>query len=175
MKLTTLTTALLVAILASSASAQKTSRDEFREFCKALEGRWLGDVKLAADRPGFGKKGEKLTAYAECSVTEDGNAMLARYFAGEGSGTWLICYDAAAKQIKSLWVTSGGIANQSTIRKRGDNWVERTTGSDPDGTKTKFVSTLTITDNGNTHTWTGDGTVGTEKVEWRDVWRRVNK
>jgi hypothetical protein len=65
--------------------------------------------------------------------------------------------------------------NQSTIRKRDDKWVERMTGSDPDGTKTELVSTLTITDNGNTHTWTGAGTIGTEKVEWQDVWRRVSK
>ncbi len=38
------------------------------------------------------------------------------------------------------------------------------------------ISTITITENGNTQTWTGPWMVGAQKVgEQHDVWRRVGK
>ena len=136
----------------------------------------MGDVTWVADWPGLGKKGEKVTAYSENTVTEDGNAMVTKFYGGNGSGTGLIAFDALAKQIKWMWVSSGGYVGQSTLQKVNGKWVEKGVGSTPDGTKNEWTSTVTIADNGNTHTWTGTGTLGGEKVaDQHDVWRRASK
>jgi hypothetical protein len=51
--------------IGASPSVQTTSRREFKEFCRLMEGRWGGDVIWVANWPGFGKRGDKVTAYAE--------------------------------------------------------------------------------------------------------------
>jgi hypothetical protein len=176
MKLRTSTTALLVAVFAAPVFAQESTRDDFREFCQAWQGRWVGDVTWVADFPGFGRKGEKVTAYADCKTAHDGNALIVNYYGGNGSATWMVAFDAGAKQIKSLWVTSGGEVSHSTIYKDGKNWIEKGSGSKADGTKTQITYTVTITDGGNTHTWTGTTMIGGKEVdELRDVWHRVSK
>ena len=161
---------------ASEVIAQESSREQFQEFCKAIQGRWVGDVTWVADWPGLGKRGDKVTAYFEGRLAEDGNAMVGKFYGGNGSGTWIIVFDAGAKQIKGLFVTSGGAVNHTILYKKDGKWVEKGAGSLPDGAKTEFVSTLTITNNGDTHTWTGSGSVGGKKHDdQHDVWRRVSK
>jgi hypothetical protein len=176
MKIVALAIALLVANLSAPVFAQESTREDFQDFCRAWEGRWVGNVTWVADLPGFGKKAEQVTAYADCTVAEDGNAMICRYYGGDGSATWIVVYDAGDKQIKSLWVTSGGILAHDTLYKKGDKWIVRGHGSHPDGTKTEATQTVTITDSGNTHTWKGSVTIGGKKAdEVHDVWRRVSK
>ncbi|MCU0962795.1 MAG: hypothetical protein MUF48_22080 [Pirellulaceae bacterium] len=53
--------------------------------------------------------------------------------------------------------------------------MTQSVGSDPDGTKSEASSTLMISDDGKTHTYTGDGTLGGTKFNFHDVWRRVSK
>lgn len=174
MRLIASTVALLV-VAASQALAQESSPQDFRDFCRAIQGRWVGDLTWVADFPGMGKRGEKVTAYADNKMTEDGNAMISRMYAGTGSSTWFLIYDAGAKQIKTTWVTSGGTTSQSSVQRIGDKWLEKGAGSNPDGTKTAFESTLTITNNGNTHTWAGPSWLDGKKLdEQHDVWRRVS-
>lgn len=176
MKLRVLLAALLLAISASSVFAQEATREDFRDFCRAFTGRWVGDVTWVADWPGFGKKGDKVTAYSEITVTEDGKALITKFYGGNGSGTGLVAFDAGARQIRWLWVSSGGHVSHSILYKKGAQWVEKGAGSNPDGTKTEYVSMVTVSDNGNTHTWTGSGTLGGKKVDdQHDVWRRVSK
>ena len=88
--------------------AHESSREDFREFCETWEGRWTGDVTWVADWPGLGKRGEKVTAYWEGRMAEDGNAMIGKFFGGTGSSTSLVYYDPGVKQIKWLWIESGG-------------------------------------------------------------------
>lgn len=108
--------------------------------------------------------------------TEDGNALTGRLFGGKGSATVVGFYDAAAKQIKWLWVNSGGAVDQALISMKDGKWTFQSTGSLADGTKTESTSTVTISDNGNMHTWTGSGQVGDKKTDdQHDVWRRVNR
>jgi hypothetical protein len=161
--------------VASPALAQESNRDDFREFCQAWQGRWVGNVTWITDQPGAGKKGEKVTAYSDCKLVDDGGAMIVKYYGGDGSATWLIAFDAGAKRITGLWITSGGLVTRSIIYRNGDKWIEKGDGSYPDGTKTEFLYTITISDGGNTHTWTGTTTVGGKKVdELHDVYRRVS-
>ncbi|TWU33225.1 hypothetical protein [Novipirellula artificiosorum] len=176
MKLAPSTIVLLFAVIASPAFAQESSRKDFQEYCQAFQGRWVGDITWVADWPGLGKKGEKVTAYSENTVAEDGNALITKFYGGNGSGTGIVAFDARAKQIKWMWVSSGGYVGQSTLHKVDGKWVDKGLGSTPDGTKNEYTSTVTITDNGNTHTWTGTGTLGGEQVDdQHDVWRRVSQ
>jgi hypothetical protein len=176
MKLQALGSTLLLTILASSALAQESTRDDFKKYCQISQGRWVGEVTWVADFPGFGKRGEKVTAYSESWVAEDGNALIVRFFGGKGSGTGLIVYDARTKRIRSQWTDSAGSFSRSVISLVDGKWVEKGAGCLGDGTENKFTSTLTITDNGNTWTFTGPSTVGGKPVdEQHDVWHRVSK
>lgn len=42
----------------------QSTRADFKELCKVMEGRWIGEAVWVADWPGFGKKGGKFT---DCS------------------------------------------------------------------------------------------------------------
>lgn len=169
-------TTLLVAVLSVSVFAQESTHQDFHDFCQAWEGLWVGDITLVADLPGIGKQGEKFTAYADCTIAHDGNAMVCEYYGGEGSATWIVVYDAGDKQIKGLWVTSGGAVSHSILYKKGEEWIEKGRGSHADGTKTQISLAITITDSGDTHTWTGTSTVGGKEAgEELNVWRRANK
>ncbi len=176
MKALTLATLLLFAVPTAPSLAQESTREDFDSFCETIQGRWVGEVTWVTDFPGLGKRGEKVTAYSDCKTTEDGNAIIVKGYAGEGSTTWLIVFDAGARRIKSLWVSSGGTVTDSILYKENGKWVEKGSGSNPDGTQIEFASKLTITDDGDTHLWTGVMTVGGKKVdEQRDVWRRAAK
>lgn len=176
MKVVVLSSALLVAFLAAPVFAQESSREDFQEFCKAIQGRWVGDVTWVADWPGLGKKGEKVTCYWEGRVAEDGNVLIGKFFGGNGSETSLIYFDAGAKQVKWTMVSSGGNVTQNVVYRKDGKWRQKSEGSNPDGTKTRYMSTATISDDGNTWTWEGSGTVGDEKTDdQHDVWRRANK
>lgn len=169
------TTTLLVIVSASSALAQESSRRDFEEFCQAWQGRFVGEVTWMTDWPGLGKRGEKVTAYWEGRLSEDGNVMLGKFFGGNGSDTSMIFFDAGAKQIKWHTVSSGGSVSYAIMYKKDGKWCQTYIGSGPDGEKLEIQSNVAITENGNTHTWTGTGTVGGKKMDNQyDVWRRVS-
>jgi hypothetical protein len=175
MKIVGFTTALLVAVLSVQVFAQESTSQDFQEFCQAWEGRWVCDMALVTDSPGIGKKDEKFTAYADCKVAHDGNAMICKGYGGKGSNTWIVVYDAGNKQIRGLWVTSGGDVSHSILYKKGDKWIEKCRGSQADGTKTQVTFTVTISDSGKTHTWTGTSTIGGKEMDEKtNVWHRVN-
>lgn len=153
-----------------------TTKADFKEWCDAWAGRWVGDVTWVADWPGLGKKGEKVTAYSEVTIIEDGNGLVMKFFGGDGSGTLLYAYDSAAKQIKAMWIVSGGYVGTSMVYKEDGKWVEEGDGSLPDGKKDKFTSMYTFSDGGKLLTITGTGEVdGKKNDDQRDVWRRVSK
>lgn len=175
MRISSIIVALLLVPLAAPASAQQSTRQDFKDWCQIIEGRWVGDVTWVADWAGFGKKGEKVTAYLEAKVVEDGNAVHVRHFGGNGSGSCLTYFDSGEKQIKALWVQSSGAVSRSIAYRKDGQWIEKGSGSLADGTKTEFTSTMTLTDS-NTLTCTGSGTVGGKKTDdQHDVWRRVSK
>ena len=170
---------VFVAFLSSSVLAdhhKTTTREDFKQWCDAWKGRWIGEVTWVADWPGLGKKGDKVTAYLEATTIEDGNGMVAKFFGGNGSGTVVFAYDAVAKQIKSMTIVSGGFTGTAILYKKDGKWVQESRGSLPDGKTTKGTSLHTYSDGGNTLTITGSGTVdGKPNDEQRDVWRRVSK
>jgi len=153
-----------------------TTREDFEEYCKLNEGRWVGDVTLIADWPGVGKKGQKLTAYYESTIAQDGNALIAKNYTGKGSGTSLTVFDTSTNQIKGTWVSTGGSISHYTLFRRDGKWMEKTTGSNPNGDKIVLDTTFTYSDNGTKCIITSSGTVGDDKTKDQyDVWRKVSK
>lgn len=175
MKTAVLLSGFVLSLISYSASAQESTRDEFKEFCQAIQGRWIGDITWSADAPGLGKKGERVTTYWEGTITEDGNALLGKFYGGNGSGTWLIVFDAGTKQIKGLWITSGGSVSHDIIHKQEGKFVQLRTGSNHDGAKTESTAAMTLEENGSKGTWRGAGSVGGKKTDdFTEVWRRLS-
>jgi hypothetical protein len=152
------------------------TRQDFEEFCKLQEGRWVCDITWAADWTGFGKKGDKVTAYVQWTRGQDGNALIGQFYGGNGSDTRLVSYDAGARQIKGMLVDSAGYMENAIICRQGDHWLITGTGSEADGTPFKFRITQKFGDNNNTTTFKGTVRKGDEVIDIPgDVWRRVSK
>jgi hypothetical protein len=162
-----------VAISALPAAAQQATRADFNEFAKALTGRWVGQVTFVADWPGQGKKGEKVTAYVEARLSENGNAITSEE---AGSASSIIVYDAAA-QIRETNIDSGGTLQVNIYSKVSPTkWAQSTTGSTADASKIEGKYETNITDNGNTWNFSGTTMIGGKKQDdLHDVWRRVSK
>jgi len=112
---------------------QPTTRKDFEEFCKQRQGRWVSDTTFTEDWTGFGKKGETVTVHMENTLSEDGNALIAKGYAGKGSWTQLITYDANASMIKSMWALSSGGMGSGTHCKIDGNWISKHIEFGPDG------------------------------------------
>lgn len=174
MKLVSSLALLLLAAL--PASAQQTTREEFKEYCQLVAGRWFGENPLEADWPGIGKRGEKLAIYYEGTVAEDGHVLVGRFFQGPGSGCEILVYDAAAKQIRASGGDSGGTTWLFVVYKKDGKWTSKGVNTLADGTKYDGLYTLTMSDNGKTQRWTGSTKVpGKEPEAINNVYRRVSK
>ena len=153
-----------------------SSQKDFKEFCETVEGRWIGEVIWITDWPGFGKKGDKVTAYSEFTVGEGGNVMTGRFYAGPGSGTVLAHYDARTRQIWERAVSSGGNVWNHLIYKHDGAWHVQTTGSTADGKKISGTSIRSFSDKGKTQRWSGAWSIDGKKLDpLRDVFRRLDE
>jgi hypothetical protein len=105
------------------------------------------------------------------------NAIEGSYRLGEVSGKSLTVWDPASKQIKANWTSSDGSVGSGTVEKDGDQWVWKGTTVLADGTEETGVTTIHVSDEGNTHTHVGTNrTRGDQKLpDFRDVWTRVSK
>ena len=156
--------------------SKSQTRADFQKYCSLNEGRWIGNVTWVTDWPGFGKKGDKITAYYEARKSEDGNAVITRFLGGPGSETGLVFYDPAAKKIRSVTVSSGGTVFRATLTPVGDNWRQHVDVTLPDGTKGIMKNVLIFTDGGKTMTLHINGKVGDDVIKDRTIiWRCVSK
>ena len=152
----------------------RSSQDDFEDFCDAMRGRWIGDVVWVTDWPGFGKKGDKVTAYSEFSLSENGHVLKGRFHGGPGSGTGLFNYDAGKRQIQGRWVSSGGNVWNMVIYKRKGDWHQAETGSTGDGKPISASTVRHVSKDGKTHRLSGTIKVDGKQVDpLRDVWRRI--
>ena len=162
-------------LLANPVFGQETNRQDFERWCSVLQGRWIGDVTYITDWPGFGKKGEKVTAYFQARPSLDGNGMITSFLGGKGSERGMFYYDAAAKRTRGTFVSSGGTLIQLTNWPDGDRWKEVFHVTLPDGTKGRIDGLLVLSENGKTLTIRRNGQIGDDMIkDETDVWRRVN-
>ena len=166
---------MLLLTTTATSNAQESSRDDFLAYAKTQTGRWIGEVTWITDWPGLGKKGDKVTGYWEGKMAKDGNAVIGRFFAGNGSATSMIYFDAGSKKILEQVVTSGGTVWRGTITRHGEKFTSVITGSNPNGDLIESTNTLTMLEGGDKSIWTGKGKVGDELTTLNDTWRRVSK
>jgi hypothetical protein len=158
------------------AEGDTSTKQEFQEWIELMKGRWIGDIPLVQDWPGLGKRGDRLTAYSDIEVIADGHALQGVWYAGDGKASWMTTWNPSTKQIKENVVFSSGITWENVITKQAaGKWLARkVNGSMPDGKQIDGDVTLTISDDGKTHTWTGEWTVdGVKTDQVRDVYRRL--
>ena len=159
---------------ADDGDKMQSTRADFKEFCKAMEGRWIGEVVWVADWPGFGKKGDKVTGYSDFRISRDGSMKQRPFNAGTGAGIGLYHYDAGKKQIQGRWVSSGGNVWNLVIYKKNGQWHEEETGSVADGRPIEISAIRHISDDGKTHRRSGPVKIdGKDQDPLQDVWRHV--
>ena len=152
----------------------QSTQADFKEYCDAMQGRWLGEVVWVTDWPGFGKKGDKVTAYSDYRISHNGNVLQGRFNGGPGSGIGLYHYDAGKKQIQGRWVSSGGSVWNQVIYKKDGQWREHETGSVADGKPIVMSPIRHISDNGKTHRRSGSVKIdGKDQEPLQDVWRHI--
>ena len=110
---TTSLTTFFVLSLAAVAFAQEAKPtatfDDFLEWGKRLEGRWVGEIKLVADWPGYDKKkGEVVQGNVTYRWRADKKAIEEIAFEAQAECRRLHFWDAGTKQIKILNIDSGG-------------------------------------------------------------------
>ena len=176
MKSTALVITLLLAFPTSEALSQTATHTEFEELCQIFAGRWIGDITWAADSPGFGKRGDRVTGHWDARMDIDGNVLVTKFHGGNGVSRGMRFYDPGAKQIRHVSVNSAGRTTDRIFWKENGEWRTRSTATAADGKKVESNLTLVVSDGGETHSWRGTITKdGKETHKLGDTWRRVSR
>ena len=155
-------------------SDMQSSPEDFREFSEAMQGRWMSEIIWITDWPGFGRKGDTATGYAERQIGLDGKVVHGTEYLGPGSGRSLIYYNEYTKQITEHIVTSGGNVWIHYIYKNNGEWNYKITGSTGDGKEITGSAIRYISDQGQTHRWVGEMFIDGEDLDpLRDTFRRI--
>jgi hypothetical protein len=166
----------LSALLVGSAPAsfgQQQSASPLQDVGELLVGRWTGEGVYAADYPGVGRKGEEFTTTHTCGWVAGGAAIRCEGSHNETTWTGLYWWDAAAMEIKTVGVNSGGNWAEGTISKQGTSLVWASSGSFSDGRKVEYKGETTFQDNGNTYVETGATILDGVSNEFSDTYKRV--
>ena len=169
---------LLVAgmMLVGQAEVNATTPKDFQEYGELMAGRWIGDVTLVADWPGFGKKGEKIVAHLTVRWIADRKGLEAEAFGGPGSGRGFTFLDPGSARIKEYRVSSDGTAGSFEIWKKDGKWLWRNKGHLADGTPFESSGETIVSESGNTITYVGTGTMaGKPMLPLKDIYRRMSK
>ena len=152
----------------------QSSFADFEAFSQAMQGRWLSKIIWITDWPGFGKKGDEVTGYAEYQIAEGGKVLNGRMYAGPGTVTVIAYYDEGNKLIKETMVSSGGNVWNNTIFQRNGEWTYHVSGSTGDGKEITGWAKRVFTDDGKQHRWVGQWEIdGIALDPLRDSFRRI--
>ena len=152
----------------------KSSFSDYESFVSAMQGRWLAKIIWINDWPGFGKRGDEVTGYAEYQLRDDGRVLNGRTYVGPGSLTHLIYYDEGKQQIQETMVSSGGNVWNNTIYKKNGEWTYRVSGSTGDGDSITGTATREFSADGQRNQWLGQWKVnGVELDPLRDSFQRI--
>ena len=155
-------------------TSMQSSLEDFREFSQVMQGRWIADIVWINDWPGFGERGDTVTGYADYQIAENGRVLTGREYLGPGSMTSITYYDVVKKQILSHAVSSGGNVFNNIIYKDNGEWNYKVMGSTADGKELTGSAIRYISDQGQTHRWTGEWFLDGEKLDpLRDTYRRI--
>lgn len=94
---------------------------EFRELCGLLEGRWNSDILWINEWPGANAvRGETVRGHSKITRILDGAALEMKSMQGTEETAWRLYYHPATSQIRSLYLTSGGMVGHGTLFKISD-------------------------------------------------------
>jgi hypothetical protein len=168
--------AVPVASLANQdpATSMQSSVDDFREFSRVMQGRWISEIIWITDWPGFGERGDTATGYAEYQIAEDGNVLTGREYQGGGSITSVAYYDPGERQIVQHWVASSGGAMHFIYYKQNGEWHYNLLGTTVDEEEIAGSGIRYIEDQGQTQRFTGEWSIDGEMLDpLRDSFRRL--
>ena len=155
-------------------TSMQSTPEEFKEFSQVMQGRWISQIIWINDWPGFGKRGDSVTGYAEYQIGEGGKVLNGRFYAGPGSATVLTYYDEGKKQILEHQVSSGGNVWVNLIYKENGEWNYKITGSTGDGKEITGSAIRYISDQGQVQRYTGEMFIDGEDLDpLRDSFRRI--
>ena len=151
-----------------------SSYADFEAFSQAMQGRWLAKIIWINDWPGFGKKGDEVTGYAEYQPGEGGRIINGRTYVGPGALTHLIYFDEGSKLIRETMVSSGGNVWNNTIYLKDGDWAYKVSGSTGEGKAITGVATREFSDDGQANKWLGQWEVDGEPLDpLRDSFQRL--
>ena len=154
--------------------AMQSSFSDYQSFADAMQGRWLAKIIWINDWPGFGKRGDEVTGYAEYQFSDDGRVLNGRTYVGPGSLTHLIYYDEGKKKIQETMVSSGGNVWNNTIYKKDGEWTYHVSGSTGDGEAITGTAKREFSADGQRNKWLGQWKVnGVELDPLRDSFQRI--
>ena len=154
--------------------SMSSSFEDFQSFTHAMQGRWLAKIIWINDWPGFGKKGDEVTGYAEYQMGEGGRVLNGRTYAGPGTLTHLIYYDEGKKMIHETMVSSGGNVWNNTIYKKDGEWNYLVSGSTGEAKKITGTAKRVFSEDGQTNRWLGQWQVdGVALDPLRDSFQRI--
>ena len=103
------------------ASVKTSTLKEFRELCGLLEGRWNTDILWINEWPGANAvRGETVKGHSKVTRILDGAALEMKSMQGAEESAWRLYYHPATSQIRSLYLTSGGMVGHGTLFKISD-------------------------------------------------------
>jgi hypothetical protein len=174
MRIAYLNAVILVLFSASSSTPQEASLKDFQEYGDLMVGRWIGDLTLVADWPGFGNKGDKVVAHLSVRWIADRNAVEGEAFAGAGAGRSFAFWDPVVGRIKEYRVSSKGTVTSIEIWKLGDKWAWRSSGYLRDRTPFDGHGEIIVSEARDTITYVGKGTMGGKPMlPLKDVFRKA--
>jgi hypothetical protein len=138
-----------------TADHKTVTKLEFAEYCAAMQGRWYNANEHLADWMDLGDagEGESIMSYSIIAPIADGKGLAGDFFAGSGSGKWVTVWNPVTRRLQILSIISDGTVWEEIRYKRDGEWQCEVTLSHPDGTQRKIESVLTISSDGNRHTY----------------------
>lgn len=141
---------MLLSTNSGSAAEKATILDEYLD---AFVGVWQTTMVLEEDIAGQGKKGDSLPFVGTNRRTLKGNAAECSWECGPVRGKGLGVLDREEKCVRFLGADSTGMTLSLMYFKKDGQWNAKSAFTSPDGSKRTSSSVLTISDNGDTHTW----------------------
>ena len=164
----------IVSATQEQATLMESSLEEFHEFSQAIQGRWRSEIIWINDWPGYGKRGDTETGFAEFQISHNGRVVTGREYTGPGSDKSLLYYDVRKKQIIQQVVSSGGNLFTHLIYKNDGEWNYKIMGSTGEGKEITGSAIRYISDEGQTHKWIGEMFIDGEMLDpLRDTYRRI--
>lgn len=149
---------------------------DFQEWGKRLEGRWISKITFIDKWPGQDKKqGEVVTGHATYRWLADKHGLEEVNIAGNSESRTLHYWDAAARQIKLVIVGSEGTTWVVSMGRKGDKWPWIAKGSLHDGTKVEGEGEDTLTADGNFFVAGRVFKGGKELPKLHDVYKKLSK